>query len=168
MMKLFRSLFVAFAMLMAFNSVQAQEVAHIDSEQLLMAMPETTAMEAELKKVQQTYADEYNAQATALQAKLQKYDAEAATQTDAKNEERRVEVEGLRQKIQKYAQTADQEIQKKRFDLLKPIVEKAQKAVSDVAAEKGIKYVLDASPGKGLIVFEGEDLMASVKAKLGI
>jgi len=125
-------------------------------------------METELKKVQQTYADEYNAQATALQAKLQKYDAEAPTQTDAKNEERRVEVEGLKQKIQKYAQTADQEIQKKRFDLLKPIVEKAQKAVSDVATEKGVKYVLDASPGKGLIVFEGEDLMPSVKTKLGI
>ncbi len=167
-MKLFRNLFVAFALFTAFNTAQAQSVAHIDSEQLLMSMPETKAMETELKKVQQTYADEYNAQATALQAKLKKYDAEAPTQTDVKNEERRVEVEGLKQKIQKYAQTADQEIQKKRFDLLKPIVEKAQKAVSDVAKEKGIKYVLDASPGKGLIVFEGEDLMATVKAKLGI
>ena len=166
-MKLFRNLFVALVLMMAFNSVQAQ-VAHIDSEQLLMAMPETKAMEDELKKVQQTYADEYNAQATALQAKLKKYDAEAPTQTDAKNEERRVEVEGLKNKIQKYAQTADQEIQKKRFDLLKPIVEKAQKAVSDVAAEKGIKYVLDSSPGKGLIVFEGEDLLPAVKSKLGI
>jgi outer membrane protein len=167
-MKLFRNLFVAFALMMAFNTAQAQTVAHIDSEQLLMAMPETKAMETELKKVQQTYADEYNAQATALQAKLQKYDTEAPTQTDAKNEERRVEVEGLKQKIQKYAQTADQEIQKKRFDLLKPIVEKAQKAVSDVAAEKGLKYVLDSSPGKGLIVFEGEDLLPTVKTKLGI
>lgn len=167
-MKLFRNLFVAMALMLASNAVQAQGVAHIDSEQLLMAMPETKAMEDELKKVQQTYADEYNAQATALQAKLKKYDAEAPTQTDAKNEERRVEVEGLKNKIQKYAQTADQEIQKKRFDLLKPIVEKAQKAVSDVATEKGIKYVLDSSPGKGLIVFEGEDLMPAVKAKLGI
>lgn len=167
-MKLIRNFFVAFALMLAFNSVQAQSVAHIDSEELLMAMPETKAMEDELKKVQQTYADEYNAQATALQAKLKKYDAEAPTQTDAKNEERRVEVQGLQQKIQKYAQTADQEIQKKRFDLLKPIVEKAQKAVSDVASEKGIKYVFDSSPGKGLIVFEGEDLMPAVKAKLGI
>jgi outer membrane protein len=167
-MKLFRNLFVVMALMTAFNTVQAQEVAHIDSEQLLMAMPETKAMEDELKKVQQTYADEYNAQATALQAKLKKYDAEAPTQTDAKNEERRVEVEGLKTKIQKYAQTADQEIQKKRFDLLKPIVEKAQKAVSEVAAEKGIKYVFDSSPGKGLIVFEGEDLMPAVKAKLGL
>lgn len=167
-MKLFRNLFVAMALMTAFNTLEAQEVAHIDSEQLLMAMPETKSMEDELKKVQQTYADEYNAQATALQAKLKKYDAEAPTQTDAKNEERRVEVEELKNKIQKYAQTADQEIQKKRFDLLKPIVEKAQKAVSDVAAEKGIKYVLDSSPGKGLIVFEGEDLLPAVKAKLGI
>jgi len=167
-MKLFRNLFVAIVLFTAFNNVQAQNVAHIDSEQLLMSMPETKAMETELKKVQQTYADEYNAQATALQAKLKKYDAEAPTQTDVKNEERRVEVESLKQKIQKYAQTADQEIQKKRFDLLKPIVEKAQKAVTDVAQEKGVKYVLDASPGKGLIVFEGEDLMPAVKAKLGI
>ena len=167
-MKLFRNLFVAMALMTAFNTGEAQDVAHIDSEQLLMAMPETKAMEDELKKVQQTYADEYNAQATALQAKLKKYDAEAPTQTDAKNEERRIEVEELKNKIQKYAQTADQEIQKKRFDLLKPIVEKAQKAVSDVASEKGIKYVLDSSPGKGLIVFEGEDLMPAVKAKLGI
>jgi len=167
-MKLFRNLFLSFALFAAFSTIQAQNVAHIDSEQLLMSMPETKAMETELKKVQQTYADEYNAQATALQAKLKKYDAEAPTQTDVRNEERRIEVENLKQKIQKYAQTADQEIQKKRLDLLRPIVEKAQKAVSDVAAEKGYKYVFDSSPGKGLIVFEGDDLLAAVKAKLGI
>ena len=118
------------ALMTAFNTLEAQEVAHIDSEQLLMAMPETKAMEDELKKVQQTYADEYNAQATALQAKLKKYDAEAPTQTDAKNEERRVEVQGLQTKIQKYAQTADQAIKKKRLALLTLIIEKAQKAVS--------------------------------------
>lgn len=167
-MKLFRNLFVVFVLFTAFNTIQAQKVAHIDSEQLLMAMPETKAMENELKKVQQTYADEYNGQATALQAKLKKYDAEAPTQTDDKNKERMEEVESLKEKIQKYAQTADQEIQKKRFDLLKPIIEKAQKAVSDVAKEKGYTYVFDASPGKGLIVFEGEDLLPAVKTKLAI
>ena len=167
-MKLFRNLFVVFVLFTAFNTIQAQKVAHIDSEQLLMGMPETKAMENELKKVQQTYADEYNGQATALQAKLKKYDAEAPTQTDDKNKERMEEVESLKEKIQKYAQTADQEIQKKRFDLLKPIIEKAQKAVSDVAKEKGYTYVFDASPGKGLIVFEGEDLLPAVKTKLAI
>ena len=168
-MKLFKRLFVTAILLTAFGQIQAQKVAHIDSEQLLVAMPETKAMETELQKVQQTYADEYNSQVTAIQAKVQKYQAEAPTQTDVKNEERRAEVEGIQQKIQKYAQTAEQEMQKKRFDLLKPIVEKAQQAVKDVASEKGAIYVFDSSPGKGLIVFDkGEDLLPAVKAKLGI
>ena len=167
-MKLLRKLLVAIILFTAFNTIEAQKFAHIDSEQLLLAMPETKAMEDELKKVQQTYADEYNAQMTALQAKLKKYDAEAPTQTDVKNQERQAEVQGLQQKIEKYGQTAQQEIQKKQFDLLKPIVEKAQLAVKEVAAEKGIQYVIDSSPGKGLIVFEGEDLLVTVKTKLGI
>lgn len=168
-MKSLRKLFAVIILFTAFNTIQAQKVAHIDSEQLLMAMPETTAMENELKRVQQTYADEYNAQVASLQAKLTKYDAEAPTQTDVKNGERKAEVEALQQKIQKYAQTADQEIQKKRFDLLKPIVERAQQAVKDVASEKGAVYVFDSSPGKGLIVFDkGEDLLPAVKTKLGI
>lgn len=168
-MKLFRKLFVTVILFTAFSTVQAQKIGHIDSELLLQAMPETKAMQEELKKVQQTYADEYNAQVTEIQAKLKKYDAEAPTQTDVKNQERKLEMDGLQQKIQKYAQTAQQEMEKKQLDLLKPIVEKAQQAVKDVAAEKGFIYVFDSSPGKGMIVFDkGEDLLPTVKTKLGI
>ncbi len=168
-MKLFRKLLVVIILFTAFNTIQAQKIGHIDSELLLTSMPETKAMENELQKVQQTYADEYNEQVTAIQAKVKKYETEAPTQTDVKNEERRLEVDGIQRKIQKYASTASEEMQKKRFDLLKPIVEKAQKAVKDVAAEKGVVYVFDSAPGKGLIVFDqGEDLLPAVKAKLGI
>jgi len=58
-------------------------------------------------------------------------------------------------------------MQQKQADGLKPIIEKAQKAIEDVAATKGITYVFDASMGKGLLVKKGEDLFAAVKAKLG-
>jgi outer membrane protein len=167
-MKLLKKLFLGIALLAGIHAADAQKIAHINSEQLLMAMPETKAMENELKKLSETYANEYQTQRNALQAKLQKYSAEAATQTDTENAKRQKEVEEMQQRLQKYGQTADQEIQKKRFDLLKPILEKAQKAINDVAKEKGIQYVLDASPGKGLLVFEGDDLLAAVKAKLGI
>ncbi len=167
-MKLLRSLLLGFVLLAGINTANAQKIAHIDSEKLLMSMPEAKAMETELKKLSETYANEYKTQATALQAKLKKYSQEAPTQTDTENAKRQKEVEDLQQRLQKYGQTADQELQKKRFDLLKPILEKAQKAVNDVAKEKGIQYVLDSSPGKGLLVFQGEDLMSAVKAKLGI
>ena len=167
-MKLVRNLLLVFVLFMGVNFAQAQKVAHIDSEKLLMAMPEAKAMENELKKLSETYAAEYKTQVTAAQAKLKKYSEEAATQTDVENAKRQQEVEELQLRIQKYGQTADQEIQKKRFDLLKPILEKAQKAVNDVAKEKGIQYVLDSSPGKGLLVYEGEDLTAPASTQLGL
>jgi outer membrane protein len=167
-MKLVRNLLLVLILFTGVNFAQAQKVAHIDSEKLLMAMPEAKTMENELKKLSETYAAEYKTQVTAAQAKLKKYSEEAATQTDVENAKRQKEVEDLQLRIQKYGQTADQEIQKKRFDLLKPILEKAQKAVNDVAKEKGVLYVLDSSPGKGLLVFDGEDLFVPVKTKLGL
>jgi len=77
-------------------------------------------------------------------------------------------VSELQKKLQLYAKTADKELQQKQMDLLKPILDKAQKTIQAVAKAQGIKYVFDSSPGKGLIVFDGEDLLPAVKAKLGI
>ena len=147
---------------------QAQSVAHINSEELVSAMPDTKAMQDQMKVLGQNYDTEYKAQAQALQAKLQKYQTEAATKTNEENEKRQQEVAEIKQKLDLYLRSAQEELQKKEMDLLKPIIEKAQKAIQDVAREKGIKYVLDSAPGKGLIVFEGEDLLPAVKAKLGI
>ena len=146
---------------------QAQ-VAHINSEELVASMPETKAMQDELKVLGQNYDTEYKAQTNALKAKLQKYQTEAQTKTPEENEKRSQEVAEIQQKLQLYLRSAQEEIQKKELDLLKPIIEKAQTAIQAVAKEKGVKYVLDSTPGKGLIVFEGEDLLAAVKAKLGI
>ncbi len=169
-MKLFKNLLLGSVLFLgAMTTVNAQsKVAHINTQELVAAMPETKQMQEELKKVAQAYDTDYKEQGNSLQAKLQKYEAEAATQTDAENQKRGAEVQELQKKLQLYAQTAQQELQKKEFDLYKPIGEKAQSAIKEVATSKSIQYVLDSSPGKGLIVFEGEDLMPAVKAKLGI
>ena len=168
-MKLFKNLLLASVLFLGFMTANAQsKVAHINTQELVAAMPETKQMQEELKKVAQAYDTEYKSQGTALQAKVQKYDQEAPTQTDAKNAERMQEVQDLQKKLQVYAQTAQQELAKKQEDLYKPIGEKAKKAIETVAADLGIEYVFDSSPGAGLVVFKGQDLMAATKTKLGI
>ena len=167
-MKYLKTLLLAITLTTGMFVANAQKVAHINSEELVAAMPETKAMQDDLAKMAQNFDNDYKAQATALQAKLEKYQKEAATKTDEENAKRQQEVQELREKLQKYLQTAQDEMQKKQMDMIKPIIEKAQKAIQEVAKEKGIKYVLDSAPGKGLIVFEGEDLLPSVKTKLGI
>ncbi len=169
-MKLFKNLLLAGVLFLGvMTTANAQsKVAHINSQELVAAMPETKEMQEELKKVAQAYDTEYKEQTSSLQAKLQKYEAEAATQTDAENQKRAAEVQELKNKLQLYAQEAQQQLEKRRIDLYKPISEKAQKAIKEIAATKSVQYVLDSSPGSGLIVFDGEDLMTAVKAKLGV
>ena len=150
------------------NFANAQKIAHIDSEKLIANMPETKSLKAEIEKLGKTYQNDIEAMAKKLQAKIKKYTAEQNTQTQAVNEKRAQEVQEDRAKIEKLRQVAYQEIQKKQQEKLGPILKKAQKAIKDVAAAKGIIYVLDAAAGKGLLVFEkGEDLYNAVKAKLG-
>ncbi len=167
-MKYLKTLLLAITLTTGVFVANAQKIAHINSEELVSAMPESKAMQDELAKMAQNFDNDYKAQATALQAKLEKYQKEAPTKTDAENAKRQQEVAELQQKLQLYLKSAQEEIQKKQFNMIKPIIEKAQKAIHDVAKEKGIKYVFDSAPGKGLIVFDGEDLLPAVKAKLGI
>lgn len=167
-MKHIKLLLVATVLLLSFGASAQVKLGHINSDDLIAAMPETKSMQDELKKLGSTYDTEYKIQANALQAKYLKYGKEQETKTEEENALRQKEVQDLQQKLQTYAQTADKELQQKQMDLLKPILEKAQNAIQDVAKAKSIKYVFDSAPGKGLLVFDGEDLLAAVKVKLGI
>ena len=150
------------------NIANAQKSAHIDTEKLIANMPATKALKAEMDKLGKTYQDDIEGMAKKLEAKVKKYTAEQATQTQVSNEKRAMEVQQDKAKIEQFRQVAYQEMQKKQREKLVPILEKAQKAIQDVAAAKGIIYVFDSANGKGLIVFEkGEDIYNAVKTKLG-
>ena len=69
--------------------------------------------------------------------------------------------------IQQYGGQAQQDIQKKEFDLLKPNTEKAKAAIQKVARAQGFQYVLDSTQGQGVILADGKDLLADVKIELG-
>ncbi|MBG7612548.1 OmpH family outer membrane protein [Polaribacter sp. BAL334] len=145
----------------------AQKFGHIDFEKLVAEMPSTTKLKADIEKLGKTYQDEIEGMGKKLEAKVKKYQAEQNAQTKEINESRALEVQQENQRYEQLRQTAYQEMQKKQAEGLNPIIEKAQKAIEDVAAAKGIVYVFDSSVGKGLLVSKGEDLFNAVKAKLG-
>ncbi|MGB0837990.1 MAG: OmpH family outer membrane protein [Flavobacteriaceae bacterium] len=169
-MKQFRTLLVLAIFALGFTQVgQAQKVAHINTEQLIASLPETKALNVELTKLTKTYSDDIKAADDALKAKLERYSTEQASQTDEMNQKRMVEVQAEQQRIQQMQAAAREELQKKEVDKLNPILEKAMQAITDVAKEKGIVYVFDSAPGKGLIIYDkGEDLLKDVQAKLGM
>ena len=150
----------------SFSNAQSK-IAHINTQELIKAMPAMKSAQTELEKLQKTYETEIQTMATELQNKMKQYQAEVESKTDEENGKRSQEVQGMQQSIREYQNTAQQDLQKKEFDLLKPITDKAEAAIKKVAKTQGFQYVLDSSPGSGVILAEGKDLMADVKKDLG-
>ena len=122
---------------------------------------------SELEKLAKTYETDIQAMATELQNKIKQYDAESSTKTDEENGKRLQEVQSMEQSIRQYQGQAQQDLQKKEIELLKPITEKAKAAILKVGNDQGFNYVLDSSQGQGVIMANGKDLLADVKAELG-
>jgi outer membrane protein len=168
-MKHLKNLLLAATLIIAFSfTAQAQsKVAHINTQELVESMPDMKSAKSELEKLAKTYETDIQAMATELQNKITQYDAESSTKTDEENGKRLQEVQSMEQSIRQYQAQAQQDLQKKELDLLRPITEKAKNAILKVGNAQGFDYILDSSQGQGVIMANGKDLLADVKAELG-
>jgi outer membrane protein len=155
--------------LVATSLTSAQsKTAHIDTQELIAAMPEMKAAQNQLEKLTKTYQADLQTMATELQNKMKQYQAEASTKTDEVNGQRAQEVQSMRDNVMKYEQTAQQDMSKRQEGLIKPIMEKARVAIQKVARAKGYQYVIDSTAGSGLILADGPNLLNDVKKELGM
>ena len=168
-MKHFKTLLFAAALFIGSTSfMNAQsKVAHINTQELIEAMPTMKAAQAELEKLAKTYEVEIQAQVKEYQNKTKQYDAEASTKTDEENGKRLAEVQGMQQSIGAFQKQAQEDLAKKEAELMKPIYDKAREAIQKVAKAQGFNYVLDSMNGQGVLFADGKDLLADVKKELG-
>lgn len=167
---------VAVGMFFAANVAQAQQkLGHINSGELLKSMPEMKTADATFEKfakAKQTQLEQMDAE---RQKKMNVYQEKYKTLSEANKESVGKELETLAKEIQdmekrigETEQKAQEEVKAKQTELYQPIYKKAEVAVKAVAKEKGYAYVFDISQ-PGVVYFEGgDDILALVKAKLGI
>ena len=169
-MKQFKTFILAVALTVgatAFTNAQSK-IAHIASQELVESMPAFKDAMTQLEKLQKTYDTEIKDMYTEAQKTMQRYESEAATKTEEENQKRAMELQSTQRRIQEHGQNAQQDLQKKELDLLKPVYEKARTSIQKVARAKGYEYVLDSSNGSGVIMADGYNLMPDVKKELGI
>lgn len=169
-MKQFKTLLIAVALTLgatAFTNAQSK-IAHVASQELVQTLPAYKDAMAQLEKLQKTYDAEIRDMMTEAQKTMQRYESEAPTKTEEENSKRAQELQSTQRRIQEHGQNAQQDLQKKELDLLKPVYERARVAIQKVARAKGYDYVLDSSNGSGVIMADGYDLMADVKKELGM
>ena len=135
---------VAAVALMSF-AAKAQDVkfAYVDFNEIIMLMPEMDEARATLEENSKTNEEILMAMYEEYQTKVQQYEQKQATWTPAVLETKQREIMEIEQRLQQTQQSLQQEIQQLQQSLQAPIVEKANKVVSDLAKAKGIAAVYE-------------------------
>ncbi|WP_256012016.1 OmpH family outer membrane protein [Desertivirga xinjiangensis] len=176
MKKLVKVAVVAVGLFLSGVAANAQQkFGHIDSGDLLQAMPEMKAADATFKTFQEQKEGALKQMDSERQKKIVAYQDKYKTLSEANKETLGKELETLGKEIQdmekriaETQQKAQQELQAKQAELYQPIYKKAEDAVKAVSKEKGYSYVFDVSQ-PGVVYFDGgDDIINLVKTKLGI
>ena len=150
------------------SSIAQNKFGYIDSQELLMLMPERKTAETEVQEFAKSLEAQLASMTAEYQQRVQDYQANESTYTDLVKQDKIAEITGLEQRIQTFGENAQQSLQSKEQELLEPILSKARKAIEDVATDGNFTYIFDKSAGSILYAKESENILPLVKKKLGL
>ncbi|PPK88549.1 periplasmic chaperone for outer membrane proteins Skp [Neolewinella xylanilytica] len=165
-----RQLFlVLFLSISAFAPLTAQQYGHLNFANLLSEMPGTKAAETELQTYNQQLVEQGEKMVADLRARVEEVQAQAEDLPPVRLEELRAELSQQRDEIATFEQQVQMNLEQKRQELLGPLIQEARDAITAVAEENGYVMIFDTSQFNTVLFAEdSDDIMALVKAKLGI
>lgn len=152
-----------------FANAQAPKFGHIDLQALVQIMPERATAEKQFTAYQKELEDALGVMQKDFQSLYMEYAAKRDSLSETVRKMKEDDLNAKNERIQTYQQNAQQQLQTKQAELLKPVFDKADKAIKEVGAEKGLVYVFDMS--SRVILYnskESVDILPFVKTKLGI
>ncbi|UTW64359.1 OmpH family outer membrane protein [bacterium SCSIO 12741] len=162
---------VAFFGLALNSSAQkAGKFGHINSNDLLMVMPDRDTAETKLAAFGQQLELQLASMTQEYEKKYTNYQTEAAkgTMNEVVRASLEEEIIQLQQRIQEFQSKAQQSLQQKEVELMEPLIKKAKDAITAVAKEHGYTYIFDTGTGSVLYYPEGDDILPLVKKQMGI
>ena len=149
-------------------NAEAQKFGHIDFAKLYAVMPGLDSVQIKYKDYAEQLRKQIGTMQTELENKYADYQANSATMSSIIKQTKEKEMSDLNERIQAFNAQAQQDLAAKESELTTPIIEKARKAVSDVAKEHNYAYIFNSAEGLLLYAQESDDVTALVKKKLGI
>ena len=146
---------------------QESKIAIVNTQEVMMAMPEFTDMQKQMQEMEANYQKELKVMSDEYEKKYSDFIAQQDSLTENIRLRRMQELEDIQQRSQNFIQVSQQDFQKKQGELLTPIQEKLRNAIAAVGKENGYLYILDPQ----IVLYKSDtaiDATAQVKAKLGI
>ncbi len=168
-MKTLKRITLAFGIFSIALAVNAQKFGHITSEQLLQEMPEYDSAQIKVQDLRTQYDLEIERIQVEINKKIEEFNQSETTMSNLIREAKASEIQEMQVRLQNFAQTAQQDLQQQSMVFIQPVMDKARKAIDEVAKEMGLLYVFDLSQGNPVYTSEESvDMLPLVKAKLGL
>ncbi len=150
------------------GNVNAQKFGHIDFAKLYSIMPGQDTAQSAYEKYAKNLQMQMQTMQGELESKFMDYQANMATMSDIIKQTKEKEIQDLQARIEAFNVSATEDLQAKEAQLTKPLIDRARKAVQDVAKANGYTYVFNGAEGLLLYAEPADDIMPLVKKKLGI
>jgi outer membrane protein len=160
---------IAILFFMAPLAIFAQKFGHLNSADIIQAMPEYKTAQTELQNLEKQYTNELQMMESELAKKSEAYEKEKATLPANIAQRREQELQELYGKMQQYYQTSQQELAQASQEKMAALTEKITKAIKEVGVAGGFLYIFDTASGIPYISEPlSTDVTAQVTAKLAI
>lgn len=153
------------------GSVAAQghiKLGHINSSDLMQIMPgrdsAMTILQNELQELQETL----KAMQSETEKRYNDYMANKAGWTELIRQTKEREIQDMTTRMQEFQENAQKQLQEREAELMKPIIDRAKKAIEEVAKQGGYTYIFDTGNSVLLYSQDSDDIMPQVKSKLGL
>lgn len=157
------------AVIVSTSAVFAQKgnkFGHINSSELLGLMPERKVAAAKMDSITKDVQKQLEEMMTEYRTKQEKYSAEASKMSELLKKDKEEELGNLANRIQNFQQQAQTTLEEEEQILINPIIDKAKKAIEEVAKENGYTYIFDTSVGAVIYWEESDNVLSLVKNKL--
>ena len=152
-----------------FATANAQKFGHVNSQEVIQAMPEFAKARADIETLTKQYEADLKSMQEELQKKSEAYEKEQATLPANIKQRRETELQEMYQKIQQSYQDNQQALAKEQNEKMQAITSKVVEAIKAVGQAGGYVYIMDMSSGIPYISTTlSTDVTAQVKAKLGL
>ena len=150
-------------------AVMAQKFGHVNTQDIIQAMPEYTKAKNEIDALQKQYEADLKSMQDELQKKSQDYEANEKTLPDNIKQRRQQELQEMYQKIQQSYQDNQQALAKASQEKMSAITAKVVDAIKQVGDAGGYVYIMELNGGIPYINNTlSTDVTAQVKTKLGL
>jgi len=169
-MKRFIGITALFVFMISAGQAQNLKFGHINSDELVRALPEFDTANANLEKFRQELINTLELMSVELNNKSDAFNKESKNLTDIVRQTKEQELVDLNRRIQEFQVNAQEQLQNKQVELFQPIYNKVDKAIKDVGKENGFLYIFDVAKGSLLYFDESKstNILALTKTKLGL